>query len=43
MISRAADAGESDPWVAFWVPSVPYRARRLGGQAGESVSCGLCV
>ena len=37
-ISRVADAGESDPCVAFCVPSVPYRARRLRGGWGEGVS-----
>ncbi len=28
-ISRIALAAESDPCVAFWVPSVPYSARKL--------------
>lgn len=29
--SRATDCGESAPWQAFWVPSVPYNALRLYG------------
>jgi hypothetical protein len=29
LISLPAEAGESLPWQAFWVPSVPYMALKL--------------
>ena len=35
--SRVADAGESDPCVAFWVPSVPNLARKDLGASSRAV------